>query len=142
MPTTGQVQRHARRRYVFGDFDLVPHYTQPLGLWANDAGTIWVVDAERKHVFAYEIGRLGLGNGTRLPAREIRLDSQNLDPWGICFDGEIMWVADRDFRKVFAYDLPPAPSGDITGVTFRRAPKSGKRRSRSRSRTPIRPQRA
>ena len=105
-------------RYVFGDFDLVPHYTQPLGLWANDAGAIWVVDAERKHVFAYEIGRLGLGNGTRLPAREIRLDSLNSNPWGICSDGEVMWVADRFERKVFAYDLPPAPSGQITGVTF------------------------
>ena len=111
-------------RFESGDFDLVPHYAQPLGLWADDASTIWVVDAERKHVFAYQnssfglLFGLGFRHGTRLPAREIRLISLNANPWGICSDGEVMWVADRFERKVFAYDLPPAPSGEITGVTF------------------------
>ena len=70
-------------------------------------------------MFAYELGAFGrIGNGTRLPAREIRLILQNSNPWGICSDGEVMWVADRSDPKVFAYDLPPAPSGQITGVTF------------------------
>ena len=115
---TGRFNGMLGDRFELGDFDLIPHYAQPLGLWSDDASTIWVVDAERKHVFAYEIGGFGIGNGARLPAREIRLISQNSNPWGICSDGEVMWVADRLERKVFAYDLPPAPSGQITGVTF------------------------
>ena len=56
---TGRFSSMLGDRFEAGDFDLVPHYTQPLGLWADDASTIWVVDAERKHVFAYQNSSFG-----------------------------------------------------------------------------------
>ena len=105
-------------RVESADFDLIPDYAKPRSLWSNEADTIWVLDAERKRVFAYEIGPSGASSGTRLPAREIALDPLNANPWGICSDGDVMWVADQVEKRVYAYDLPPVPSGDITGITF------------------------
>ena len=145
---TGRFSSMLGDRFESGDFDLVPHYAQPLGLWADDATTIWVVDAERKHVFAYQNSSfalffgLGFRHGTRLPAREIRLDLAELEPLGHLLRRR-GHVGGRPTRTQ-GIRLRPA-AGAVGGHHrghVRRAQRAAKRRSRSRSRTPIRPQRA
>ena len=92
------------------DFSLATHYSSPLGMW-SDGDTFWVVDSGRDRLFAY-------ADGTRQPARGIKLVDDNASPWGVCGVDDVLYVADRGDGKVYAYFVPPEASGDITNISI------------------------
>ena len=97
--------------------ELATDYASPRGTW-SDGSTLWVVDSTEHRVFAYGITSDGCGERQLL--REIRLADGNSDAWGIWSNGTTLWVADAEDDKVYAYTLPPAPSGDVTGLALDR----------------------
>ncbi len=97
--------------------ELATDYASPRGMWSNGS-TLWVVDSTEHRIFAYDITSDGCGEGQLL--REIRLADGNSDAWGIWSNGTTLWVADAEDNKVYAYTLPPAPSGDVTGLALDR----------------------
>ncbi len=92
------------------------------GIW-SDGETMWVADAHREKVYAYDMGTRARVPGMEFNTLEV---SGNDWPVGVWSDGETMWVADLLDEKVYAYHMPsavaqrsfsPAPVGPGEEVT-------------------------
>ncbi len=69
------------------------------GIW-TDGTTMWVVNTDDTHVFAYP----GANSGADLN-RSFDLHADNGNPRGIWSNGTTMWVADGGDAKLYAYTL-------------------------------------
>ena len=80
----------------------------PRGIW-SDGTTMWVVDDEDQHVYAYR-----MSDKSRDPARDFPLQSDNADPEGAWSNGATLFVVDDSDDKVYPYPLPHPATGSIT----------------------------
>ena len=83
--------------------DLDGYNDGPRGI-DGSGHTLWVVDHEDDHVYAYSTAP-GDNFGDRLRDKEFSLKDWNDDPWGIWTDGKIAWVNDTKDDNIRAYDL-------------------------------------
>ena len=94
-----------RDRQANKDIDLHNNNADPGGIW-SDGKTVWVMDIEDKHAYAYS-----LKNGHRKRFQEFWTVPDNDDPsGGLTGHGLRFWVADSDDEKVYAYgklNTPP-----------------------------------
>ena len=97
------------------DCDLVTDYSHPVGLTYTNDNTIYVADRIERRIFAYDDNVSGCLDRRRA-LREIRLISENSDPWGIWSDGTVMYVADHGDDRIYAYHIPPRQYRDLYRV--------------------------
>ena len=71
---------------------------RPAGI-AESGGIFWISPVFSRNVLAYE------QDGSRLPARDISLHSNNTRPWYLWTDGQTLWISDVDDDKLYAYRL-------------------------------------
>ena len=79
------------------DFETVPAYT--LNVSVSDGMSSSTADITINVTDAVE------GRGSRLPGKDIDLDSDNSSPRALWSDGTTLWVADRFDDKLYAYTL-------------------------------------
>lgn len=83
----------------------------PVGIWSDLSpavpianATMWVVDRDRRRVFAYN-----MQSKARVMAKEFPLHAANSTPRGGWSDGRTMWVVNygdgSEGSKIFAYNL-------------------------------------
>ena len=72
--------------------------TSPDGIW-SDGATLWVVDAEDRMLYAYD-----LRSKARDPGRDVILSANTL-PLGLASDGVTLWVSDYEDDELHAYDV-------------------------------------
>ena len=70
----------------------------PAGI-AESGGIFWISPVLSRNVLAYE------QDGSRLPARDISLHSNNTRAWHLWTDGQTLWISDIDDDKLYAYRL-------------------------------------
>ena len=71
---------------------------RPAGI-AESGGIFWISSVFSRNVLAYE------QDGSRLPARDISLHSNNTRPWYLWTDGQTLWISDVDDHRLYAYQL-------------------------------------
>ena len=97
-------------RAAYRDFDLHSDHTGPVGIWGDD-DTIWVGNNHTAalKLFAYRRAP-GDGYGSRNSARDIPLDAENVNSYGIWSDGVSIFVVDQIDQKAYAYRMDDDPT--------------------------------
>ena len=79
---------------------------------AKHNGIFWISSTRSRTLAAYQ------QDGSRLPARDISLDSDNTRPWFLWTDGQTIWVSDPISDKLYAYRLSDGNRQETKDITL------------------------